>query len=167
MRVVEAVPAGAAVLSGLAEVVDLRSAGPGVVSSAGAGWTDAYSAAAVLEGPAHIGRTVGPSAAEPVAAMERHDMTREVVVGTDGPLVLPLCSGAVARPTAEAVVAVVIEPGQCLSLHPGTWHAPAMGLDGPCTYLWLAGVDEHASSGWVAVDGGPVILDSSRVSRRG
>jgi ureidoglycolate hydrolase len=135
-----------------------------VVADHGERWVDAYSKAPVLDRAAHIGRTVGPPATEPVTAMERHRTTREVLVSLDGPLVLPLCSGAHERPVADEVVAVLLAAGQVISLHPGTWHAPAMGLDGPSTYLWLAAVDDHAASSWTAVDGGPVVVDTSAAS---
>lgn len=139
MRVVAAAAVADEVLAGLADLVDLRAGGVGVVADRGEGWADAYSAAAVLDRAAHIGRTVGPQATDPVTAMERHRTTREVLV--------------------------ILAAGQVLSLHPGTWHAPAMGLDGPSTYLWLAAVDDHAASSWTSIDGGPVVADTSAASR--
>jgi len=75
------------------------------------------------------------------------------------------------NPTAQAVtlpdvaegeevllVEWLVQPGQAVVLHRGTWHDAAYGVDGPTPYYWVAfcpntGVDE-----WADVVGEAVVV---------
>lgn len=158
MTIVEAVAATEIDFGAYGVLVDLSAGGPDVVPERGDGWTDAYSAQPMVEGAIHVGLTVGPSTTAAVRRMERHPHTREVLAGIGRPVVLPLSDDRGDRPRADRVVAVVLSPGQCVSLSPGIWHAPGMGVDEPSAYYWLAGVDHGAGSSWADIEDGPVTV---------
>lgn len=155
MRTVTARPAADADLAGIGVIYDLSSGSdPRVVSSAGPGWNDGYTADPLVLGPVHVGLTTGPSLDAHVRDMERHTYTQEALLPVSEPVVLPVCTQP--APEADAVQALIVEPGQVLRLNVAVWHAPAMGISGPTGYYWLAEVDEAVESEWVPIEAGPV-----------
>jgi ureidoglycolate hydrolase len=145
-----------------ADALDLREYGrlhdlltgsaPDVVATEGTGWHDRYTGEPVVFAAAHLGMTVGPAIATDVWCMEQHPHTSETIVAQQSPIVVPVAL----EPRAQAVQALLVGPGQCLTLRPGVYHGPGMGVDGPSRYYWIAGVDPDAGDSWCDILDGPV-----------
>lgn len=158
MRAIVAESAAAGPLPGIGWMYDLTEESPQVVSTAMAPWADGYSAAPVVDGPAHAGFTSGPASSQPVERMERHAYTTEALLAVTDAVVVPVSADPGQAPTAASVRALIVVPGQCLVLERDTWHAPAMGLNRPCAYYWLAQVDAEVESVWIDIADGPVVV---------
>ena len=63
-------------------------------------------------------------------------------------------------PEADNVQAFILNPGQVVVLHRGSWHSPAFGIHGPAAYYWMAEAYDGEPTIWKAIDGGPVKLAS-------
>ena len=161
MRTLRAVPVEDVDLTPYGRLFDLADGtAPRVVVEASADWQDRYTAEPVVTGPVHLGMTTGPALAVGVTRMERHPHTHEALACLAAPVVLPLSADPGERPAADTVVAVVLRPGQCVSLHPGVWHSACLGIDGPAAYYWLAGVSDSAPSPWADVVDGPLRIEA-------
>lgn len=155
MRTVDAVRADAVDLTAYGRLYDLAGGnGPDVVVTEAADWRDRYTGEPVVTGAVHLGMTAGPAIDAQVRLMEQHPRTRETIAPIAAPIVVPVS----VEPHAQAVQALLLQPGHALVLKPGVYHAPAMGLDGPSRYYWLAGVDQTASDPWCEIVDGPVLI---------
>ena len=152
----EAVRADTMDLTPYGRLHDLRTDG---VFTRAQDWQDRYTAEPVVGGPTHLGMTAGPALSVEVHLMEQHPHTREAIAPMTAPIVVPVA----VEPRAHAVVALLLEPGQCLVLHPGIYHAPAMGLDGPSLYYWLAEVDYTVTDSWSEIVEGPLLIEVAHV----
>ncbi|HPQ85126.1 MAG: ureidoglycolate lyase [Actinobacteria bacterium] len=160
MKTVNAVRADALDLSPWGRLYDLADAGsPDVVSTQGLDWRDGYTNQPVVDGPTHLGMTAGPALSSPVSLMEHHLHTREGIAPIAAPIVVPVAEA----PRADAITALLLQPGQCLMLNTGVWHAPALGIAGPSVYYWLAGVDQTVADTWVEITDGPVTIRADHV----
>lgn len=130
----------------------LAGTAPDVVETDGTSWHDRYTSEPVVRAAAHLGMTVGPAITTEVWRLEQHPHTSEAIVAQQSPLVVPVAL----EPRAQAVKALVVGPGQCLTLLPGVYHAAGMGVDGPSRYYWIAGVDPQAGDSWCDIVDGPV-----------
>jgi hypothetical protein len=153
VKTIEAVRADAVDLTTYGRLYDLAGGGePDVVFTQAADWRDRYTGDPVVTGAAHLGMTAGPAVTSEVRLMEQHRHTTEAIAPIAAPIVVPVG----AQPHARAVQALLLRPGQCLMLHPGVYHAPAMGLDGPSLYYWLAAVDQTITDAWHEIVDGPL-----------
>lgn len=158
MRTIAAESAATGPLPGIGWMYDLTEESPQVVTTDMAPWQDGYSASPVVDGPAHAGFTCGPALSEPVERMERHAYTTEALLAVTEAVVVPVSADPGPAPSADSVRALIVSPGQCLTLERNTWHGAAMGLRGPCAYYWLAQVDADIESVWTAISDGPVVV---------
>ncbi len=156
MRTLDAVRADAIDLAQYGRLYDLAGGEqPDVVFTQADQWHDRYTGEPVVSGAAHLGMTAGPDVASEVRFMEHHRHTSEAIAPIGATIVVPIAT----EPDAQAVQAIVLEPGQCLVLHAGIYHAPAMGLDGPSLYYWLAEVDAENTDPWSEIVDGPVLIE--------
>ena len=158
MTTIEAVRADTLDLSKFGRLFDLAGS-TGVVHTQGDHWHDAHTGEPVVDGPTHLGMTAGPQLSHAVTMMEQHLHTREAIAAISAPIVMPVASA----PRADAVEVLLLQPGQALMLNVGVWHAPAMGLDAPSLYYWLAAVDGSVGDTWVEIEGGPVTIRADHV----
>ncbi len=153
MRTLNAVRADAIDLAQYGRLYDLAGGHePDVVFTHADQWQDRYTGEPVVSGAAHLGMTAGPHVTSAVRLMEHHPHTSEAIAPIGATIVVPIAT----VPDARAVHAVVLQPGQCLVLQAGIYHAPAMGLDGPSLYYWLAAVDAMNTEPWSEIVDGPV-----------
>jgi ureidoglycolate lyase len=155
MRTLTAVRADAVDLTPYGRLYDLAGGGePDVVFTEADQWQDRYTGDAVVSGAAHLGMTAGPDVAGEVRLMEHHPDTSEAIAPIAATIVVPIAT----QPAADDVRALLLEPGQCLVLRPGVYHAPAMGLGGPSLYYWLAELDNANTDVWSEIADGPVLI---------
>ena len=158
MKTVNAVRADALDLSPSGRLFDLADAGsPDVVSTQGLDWRDGYTNQPVVTGR-HIwddrrARAVQPG--QPDGTPSPHPVG---IAPIAAPIVVPVAEA----PRADAITALLLQPGQCLMLNTGIWHAPALGIAGPSVY-WLAGVDQTVADTWVEITDGPVTIRADHV----
>ncbi len=156
MRSLVPAPPDAAAMAPFGRIFDLAGDGPDVVAEPIEGVRDRYTVEPVVIGAVHVGMTSGPALPRDVARMERHPTTREGLLCLGKPVALLLSADPATRPDVDSVRAVLVRPGECLSLDPGIWHSEAMGIGGPSHYYWLAGVSASPESPWAEILGGPV-----------
>jgi ureidoglycolate hydrolase len=143
-------------ISPFGRVFDLGSDGTDVVMEPVDDVVDRYTRDPVVTGAVHVGLTLGPALPFEVAQMERHPGTREGLLCIDDAVVVLLSADPGTRPSAASTSAVLVRPGQCLSLDPNVWHSMGLGLHGPSRFYWLAGVSESPESPWAQLIDGPV-----------
>lgn len=152
MRSVEAVRADEVDLRAYGRLFDLAGGdAPDVLLTETSDWHDRYTGEPVVTGSVHLGLTAGPAIHADVRLMEQHPHTAETIAPTSATIVVPVA----VEPHADSVQALLLDPGQCLALRAGVFHAPAMGLEGPSLYYWLAGVDEDLDP-WCEIVNGPL-----------
>jgi ureidoglycolate lyase len=135
----------------------LVAGGAGVDEASRPGWRDLSTAAELIRGPAQIGMTTGDGAPYAATHMERHRNTDEVIVCTTDPIVLALApAGDTGAPSADDVEVVLLQRGDIVTLHAGTWHDACHGVGSPAEYLWIAARVDGADATWVPIEGGPV-----------
>lgn len=156
MRTVAAVETDVVDLSALARVFDLGGDGQDVVIEPVDDVIDRYTRDAVVTGQVHVGLSIGPALPFEVGRMERHPGTHEALLCLDDAIVLLLSADPGSRPAAASTQALLVRPGQCVSLHPNVWHSVGIGLNGPSRYYWLAGISDAPGSPWAEVLDGPV-----------
>ncbi|MEN8039967.1 MAG: ureidoglycolate lyase [Actinomycetota bacterium] len=159
-----AVPCSEADVSPYGRYVNLATGGPGVVDTAGPGFSDRYTSDALIGSGGHLGLTAGPELPSSVHQMERHLHTSEAVFCSGDPVILPVAAPTEARPRTVDVEALLISRGECVILDPGVWHAPCVGVDGPAVYYWFAAVDEALQDDWIELDNGPVAIELAEES---
>ena len=165
MRTLAALTADAIDLSPFGRVFDLGRDGADVVMEPVDDVVDRFTRDAVVDGAVHVGLTLGPALPFEVARMERHPDTREGLLCIDGGVAVLLSADPGARPAAASTRAVLVMPGQCLSLNPGVWHSVGLGLHGPSRYYWLAGVSSSPASPWADIPDGPVRVTGPEAAR--
>lgn len=165
MRTLAALPADALDFAAYGRVYDLDADSADVVVEPVADVVDRYTGEPVVTGAVHVGMTRGPELPFEVAQMERHPGTREGLLCIDDEIVLLLSADPGNRPTASSTCAVLIRPGQCVSLHSNVWHSVCLGMRGPSHYYWLAGVSGSPESPWAEILDGPVRVTAPESSR--
>ncbi len=162
MRTLAALPVDAVDFTPYGRVYDLGKDGGDVVVEPIPDVVDRFTGEPVVTGPAHVGLTIGPALPFTVTRMERHLHTREAVLCLDEAIVLMLSADPGTSPTAASTCAVLVCPGQCVSLRPGIWHSVGLGVRGPSRYYWLAGVSDLPESPWAEILDGPVQVAGPR-----
>lgn len=156
MRTLVPSPPNSAAMAPFGRIFDLDGDGPDVVAEPIEGVRDRYTVEPVVTGAVHVGMTSASVLPRTVARMERHPTTREGLLCIDEPVVVLLSADPAPQPAADSIRAVLVRPGECLSLGHGVWHSEAFGLEGPSRYYWLAGVSDSPESPWAEILGGPV-----------
>lgn len=156
MRTLTALPVDSVAFAAYGRVYDLGRDGADVVVEPVLDVVDRFTVEPVVTGPVHVGLTSGPALPFTVTRMERHLHTSEAVLCLDEAIVLMLSDDPGMSPSAASTCAVMVRPGQCVSLRPGIWHSVGLGVRGPSRYYWLAGVSDSAESPWAEIPDGPV-----------
>lgn len=127
----------------------------GIISTKGDGWSDGFTRTPLIDGPGHLGMTIGGSAPWPCRAMERHPLTEEALFCAGEAIVLAVAPASDRdAPESSEIEAFVIEPGQAVVMARGVWHDACRGATRTTPYYWMAqcGLGE---SPWIAVADGP------------
>ena len=152
-----AIPLTAEAFAPFGRVFDLTGIpGEGVMPMPGEGWRDSYTLAPLIDGPAHLGMTQGPSAPWDCRLMERHPRTEEALFCAGTAIVLAVApAGPAPAPLAQTLRAFLIRPGQVAVMNRGVWHDACRGHQAPTPYYWMATCGLGPDP-WVQVSGGPV-----------
>lgn len=142
------------------KLFDMRAEGNGLHYTRTADYTDACTAAPVIDTLGSLGYT--KSAGLPFTAdkMERHGHTQEAQIPESQPIVLLVAPATDAPcPNAKDVRAVIIPKGYIAVLERGVWHSASHGLYTESYYYWLANVYEGEPTEWQPIGGGPITVE--------
>ncbi|WP_181995532.1 ureidoglycolate lyase [Clostridium sp. AM58-1XD] len=123
------------------------------------GWECWMTPGLCMEHPAGLGYTMVGGMPLEVDSMEVHNLTTEMLMCGDKPIVLAVADsdphGTGAK--AEDIRAFLISPGEIVVLKKGIWHDACRGADGDSYYYFMARNLEPAV--FVPIIGEPVLVE--------
>lgn len=129
-----------------------------VIRSAGEGYSDGYTEQPLIDRMGSLGMTCASAVPYIIEKMERHLHTQEAMMCAGESIAFLIATAGGEAPEVADVQAFVLDPGQIVVLHRGTWHSPAFGIHGPAPYYWMAEAYEGEPTVWRSIAGGPVKL---------
>lgn len=140
------------------ELIDLSTNGTGtnVKKSSGSGYTDSYSIKPLIDRPGSLGMTYTQSLPYSIESIERHMHTEEAMFCISEPIAFLVANSSFGEPEVEHMKAFYLTPGQVVVLKPGVWHSPALGMNKPTNYYWMAEAYDDEPSVWADIKNGPI-----------
>jgi ureidoglycolate lyase len=128
--------------------------------SSGQDWKDMNTAIPIIDTYAHIGYTTGSGCPFTANMMERHHHTQEALFCAGSPIVFLVSKASeLDAPRACDVLPVILRPGQIAVLHRNVWHSSSHGLNGECSYYYLALCYKNEPTEWKEIINGPITIE--------
>lgn len=120
-------------------------------------WESTVSAKNIMDGACKIGLVRSEKLPIVIDKMERHMMTKEVMIAAEESIVVavaPSISDDVSEsPLIQNIICVLLKPGDVFVINNGVWHSACYGIDKKAMYYFLF-EDSEEPLIWKEIEGG-------------